>query len=130
MLADPHFQAREAIVRVPHPEFDISYAERFPGSESPGSVAGPGRRSRAQRRGLRRLRDSNRTTELADVAPSDWTALPVNLADIESAHARIRPHPPNAGPRQSDARCAGRCKLFKCGNLQRGAFKMRGRSTR
>lgn len=40
MLADPHFQAREAIVRVPHPEFgDVAMQNVVPRlSETPGSI--------------------------------------------------------------------------------------------
>lgn len=40
MLADPHFQARDAIVRVPHPEFgDVAMQNVAPRlSETPGSI--------------------------------------------------------------------------------------------
>ena len=45
MLADPHFAARESIVRVPHPQFgELAMQNVFPRlSETPGSVrhAGP-----------------------------------------------------------------------------------------
>ena len=40
MLADPHFKARDAIVRVPHPEFgDVAMQNVAPRlSETPGSI--------------------------------------------------------------------------------------------
>jgi formyl-CoA transferase len=44
MLADPHFAARESIVRVPHPEFgELAMQNVFPRlSETPGRVRHPG----------------------------------------------------------------------------------------
>ena len=44
MLEDPHFKAREAIVRVPHPEFPNLWMQNvFPRlSDTPGGVAWPG----------------------------------------------------------------------------------------
>lgn len=44
MLADPHFAARETIVRLAHPEFgEIAMHNTFPRlSETPGKVAAPG----------------------------------------------------------------------------------------
>jgi formyl-CoA transferase len=44
MLADPHFAARESIVRVPHPQFgDLAMQNVFPRlSETPGRVRHPG----------------------------------------------------------------------------------------
>ena len=44
MLADPHFAAREALVRVAHPEFaDLVMQSVFPKlSQTPGAVAWPG----------------------------------------------------------------------------------------
>ena len=54
MLADPHFAAREALVKVMHPEFgDITMQNAFPKlSETPGSRAlGRAGARPAQRRG-------------------------------------------------------------------------------
>lgn len=44
MLADPHFKAREAIVRVPHPDYDNLFMQNvFPKlSETPGRIDWPG----------------------------------------------------------------------------------------
>lgn len=44
MMADPHFAARDAIVHVPHPEFDKIYMQNvFPKlSETPGEIRWPG----------------------------------------------------------------------------------------
>jgi formyl-CoA transferase len=57
MLEDPHFQAREAIVSVPHPDFgELKMQNVAPKlSRTPGECARRARAWSAQRRDLSRL---------------------------------------------------------------------------
>jgi formyl-CoA transferase len=72
MLADPHFAARESIVRVPHPQFgDLAMQNVFPRlSETPGRVRHPGPELGEHNddvyRGLLKLSDGELETLRAD----------------------------------------------------------------
>ena len=60
---------------------------------------------------------------------ASWRAMSLDLAAIQAAHARIRPHitrTPVLTNARLNAACGGQL-FFKCENLQKaGAFKSRG----